>query len=63
MPRIQSTSFLGSKNAETISDKLKKHFLERAEALGFAVDDLIFVDQELNQKAVSSDVESSVEKD
>lgn len=47
----------------TISDKLKKHFLERAEALGFAVDDLIFVDQELNQKAVSSDVESSVEKD
>ena len=34
----------------TISDELKKHFLQRAETLGFEVDDLIFVDQGRNER-------------
>lgn len=32
----------------SVSDALKTHFLQRAEILGFEVEDLIFVDQELN---------------
>ena len=39
-----------------ISDELKTHFLQRAENLGFAVDELIFVDQSLNQNSVDSKV-------
>ncbi|MDB4260677.1 lipocalin family protein [Porticoccaceae bacterium] len=39
-----------------ISDELKTHFLQRAESLGFAVDELIFVDQSLNQNPVDSKV-------
>lgn len=35
----------------TISDDLKEHFLQRAEGLGFEVDELIFVDQELNRNS------------
>ena len=35
----------------TISDELKEHFLQRAETLGFEVDDLIFVDQGLAKAA------------
>ena len=46
----------------TISDELKTHFLQRAESLGFTVDDLIFVDQELNQNPVESDVVFSSKK-
>jgi apolipoprotein D and lipocalin family protein len=34
----------------TISDELKEYFLQRAEALGFEVDDLIFVDQGVREK-------------
>ena len=34
----------------TISDELKEHFLQRAEGLGFEVDDLIFVDQGHNER-------------
>ena len=34
-----------------ISDELKEHFLQRAEGLGFEVDELIFVDQELNRNS------------
>lgn len=47
----------------TISDELKKYFLQRAEALGFEVEDLIFVDQGLNQSTVGSDVASSLGND
>ena len=39
-----------------ISDELKTHFLQRAKSLGFAVDELIFVDQSLNQNPVDSKV-------
>lgn len=39
----------------TIDDQLKERFLQRAEALGFVVDDLIFVDQGLNQNLIDSD--------
>lgn len=46
-----------------ISDELKTHFLQRAKSLGFAVDELIFVDQELNQNAVFGDAPSSSEND
>ena len=46
-----------------VSDELKRHFLQRAEVLGFEVEDLIFVDQGLNQNAVVGDAEASLEKD
>jgi apolipoprotein D and lipocalin family protein len=36
----------------TISDELKTQFLQRAESLGFAVEDLIFVDQGRNENSV-----------
>ena len=39
----------------SISDELKEHFLQRAEALGFDVDDLIFVDQELSKTTEVND--------
>ena len=38
----------------TISDELKKQFLQRAESLGFTVEDLIFVDQGRNENSVDS---------
>ena len=38
----------------TISDELKTQFLQRAESLGFAVEDLIFVDQGRNENSVDS---------
>jgi apolipoprotein D and lipocalin family protein len=38
----------------TISNELKKQFLQRAESLGFAVEDLIFVDQGRNANSVDS---------
>jgi apolipoprotein D and lipocalin family protein len=47
----------------TINDELKKHFLQRAEALGFEVDDLIYVDQGLNQSTVGIDAAFSLEND
>ncbi len=46
----------------TISDELKRHFLRRAEELGFEVEDLMFVDQGLNQNAVGSAAGLSPEK-
>ena len=47
----------------SVSDALKTHFLQRAEMLGFEVEDLIFVDQELNQNAVFGDAPASSEND
>ncbi len=47
----------------SVSDALKTHFLQRAETLGFEVEDLIFVDQELNQNAVFGDAPASSEND
>ena len=47
----------------TVSDELTKYFLQRAEELGFEVDDLIFVDQGLNQNAVGSDSAASLKND
>jgi apolipoprotein D and lipocalin family protein len=47
----------------TVSDQLREHFLQRAEALGFAVDDLIFVDQGLNASAVGTDVAPPLSSD
>ena len=42
---------------------LKEYFLQRAEELGFEVDDLIFVDQGLNQNAVGSDSAAPLKND
>lgn len=47
----------------SVSDALKTHFLQRAEKLGFEVDDLIFVDQALNQNAVFGDASASLKND
>ena len=47
----------------TVSDELKEYFLQRAEELGFEVDDLIFVDQGLNQNAVGSDSAAPLKND
>ena len=47
----------------TVSDELTKYFLQRAEELGFEVDDLIFVDQGLNQNAVGSDSAAPLKND
>lgn len=47
----------------SVSDELKTHFLQRAEKLGFEVEDLIFVDQALNQNAVFGDASASLKND